>query len=285
MVNRMMRWGFSLLELIVVLAIMAVLIGLLLPAVQQVRLAAQRAHEANKLRQFGLALHHFAAVHGDRLPQVYGYDSPNMDSVLLTALEYLDHPQPAGPQDGRFYHHQYLRSPSDPSFWVPPSHEATSDCSYAINALAFKSGPRLGSSFADGTSSTIGITHHYARCGGVGFTGSAVAYGCNDENNRRIPCSGPHERSATFADDRSDDILPVTVGNPPRTVASVPGLTFQVKPTVPDCDYRMPQALFPSGLMVLLMDGSVRTVSFGVSESTFWSAVTPSGGDILGPDW
>src|SRR5581483_11786133 len=85
--NSLSRRAFTLIELLVVIAIIAILIGMLVPAVQQVRESANRAECQNKLHQIGLAIHNYHDSF-KKLPTAYVASVQLSWHVFL--LPYLD---------------------------------------------------------------------------------------------------------------------------------------------------------------------------------------------------
>lgn len=88
--SRRKRLAFTLVELLVVIAVIGVLVALLLPAVQHARESARRTQCQNNLRQMVIGLHHFADTHG-HLPSAYEAAGTNpgwgWGSAILPYLE------------------------------------------------------------------------------------------------------------------------------------------------------------------------------------------------------
>jgi hypothetical protein len=141
--------------------------------------------------------------------------------------------------------------------------------SYGANGQIFRDvypgwGPSLSkfpATLADGTSNTIMFTEKLAKCNSGNYP------------NNYWPDWGPIFASNDLGDPTGPLISPA----------------FQSKPSlsgdVAICNGGIASSPHTAVINTALGDGSVRAVSNGVSGVTWWAAITPAGGEVLGNDW
>jgi prepilin-type N-terminal cleavage/methylation domain-containing protein len=292
------RWrGFTLIELLVVIAIIAILIGLLLPAVQKVRAAAARIQCANNLKQMSLATVNCADTNQGRLPPdigLYPGDGPTPNlingSLLFIILPYIEqdnllkstlsNPDPDGRNGNNPTYSQWaIPNPTQLKTYICPADYTQISTftlgSYGVNGQMFRhhypNSPlswagglaTYPASIPDGTSNTIFFTDKLARCNTGSYGHTYGAY------TNYWPDWGPVFES-------SDNGMPTG-----------PSYSFQSQPSGDpgNCDGGLASSPHTAGIEVGMGDGSVRFVSNGVSSTTWWYALTPASGEVLGTDW
>ena len=304
MTRNVLRSGYTLIELLVVIGILAVLIGLILPAIQAVRNTASRMESCNNLKQIGIGLHSYNDAKG-HLPGVLDVlkddPLPRPTGFLGELLPYIDcEPPPVFEGEGPFTEDQLygwapfrktFLSPADPT--KATVFRLSAPSSYGLNMFALEGRPTLAGGFSDGTSNTIAAAERYCQSYNLrnqfGPALVVVSYDDRDTNyDAKLKQWGPGgRRRASFADRGfAEEVYPFTQveNGVPVTRPSVPGQTFQVRPKPESAWAALPQTPFAAGLPVLLFDGSVRTLSPTIDERTFWGAVTRNGGEVL-TDW
>jgi prepilin-type N-terminal cleavage/methylation domain-containing protein len=315
------RRGFTLIELLVVIAIIAVLIGLLVPAVQKVRETANSAQSMNNLKQFSLATNNFGAQ-WKKLPPGIGQNTnqpstgpsgtvfywllpfiegDNIQKANVNAQQNIagypqfSYPVTDGSTNGATT--KVFSANGDPTFidnFASPTPPAATFVpaggmgltSYSANGFVFGGDTLTGttwsctgltfryasipSTITDGTSNTILFLESYAKCviPASGYTG---------------PGTAGTQVGRAWANDSAGYInagSPVLIALTKPQFAPAP----QAPPTGP-ANCMQPQSFLGAGINTSMGDGSVRTVSSGVSPTTWGLLLLPNDGQVIQGDW
>jgi prepilin-type N-terminal cleavage/methylation domain-containing protein len=303
------RPAFTLIELLVVIAIIAILIGLLLPAVQKIREAANRMKCTNNIKQLSLGTINCADTNQGLLPPSIGlfangsgFSAGNSDGgIILHILPFVEQDNllkaSAGTNDDRngflMTYNQWtapiqnsqlklVRCPTDPTIGTNPARS-----SYAVNGQIFRDVYPVAiwgtqhqmsypSNIPDGTSNTIFFTEKIAFCDKVWSPPEAYDYPDN-----YWPDWGPVIGSSDL--NRGGlDVNSAPQFQPGKSaLAGTNGIPTQAR----NCFGSRASGFHTGGLVVGMADGSVRTVGPNVTVQTWWAAMTPDGGEVLGSNF